>query len=320
MKKLTKIVAGSALACCIALPSWAQEKVMIGEPAWPSARVIAQVIKTVIENEIGGEADVVPGKNPVIFQAMDRGKGDIDVHPDVWLPNQGSLTAQYVDENGTVALSENTYPGTNGMCVPAYMAEKGIRTIQDLATPDGAAMFDSDGDGRGEIWIGAAAWAGAKTWQVKLRDYGIAEFFEATTEDEAVALANVGNKIRAGEGVAFACYKPHYAFKLYDLVILEEPAYDPEMHKMVQPNEDPDWFDNSTVSTGDKPKTVHVAYSKSLETRAPEVAQFLANIALDDQTVSEWTHQVVVGEQAPEDVAAAWVAANSDRVQSWLGY
>jgi ABC-type proline/glycine betaine transport system substrate-binding protein len=28
---------------------------------------------------------------------MDQGKGDIDVHPDVWLPNQEAFTNKYAD-------------------------------------------------------------------------------------------------------------------------------------------------------------------------------------------------------------------------------
>ena len=48
--------------------------------------------------------DGVPGNNATIFQAMHQGKGAIDVHPDVWLPNQQSFTQKYVDGEKTVTL------------------------------------------------------------------------------------------------------------------------------------------------------------------------------------------------------------------------
>ncbi|WP_315980044.1 glycine betaine ABC transporter substrate-binding protein [Aliamphritea spongicola] len=66
-------------------------------------------------------------------------------------------------------------------------------------------------------------------------------------------------------------------------------------------------------------KTVRVAYSKSLEQRAPEVANFLKNIDLDNQAISAMTHAVVIEKQAPADVAKAWVDANSATVDKWLG-
>ncbi len=33
--------------------------------------------------------------------------------------------------------------------------------------------MDSDGNGKGEFWIGADGWASANVNQVKLRDYGL---------------------------------------------------------------------------------------------------------------------------------------------------
>ena len=321
MKQWLKILSASAvLFACLNGTVSAQEKIMIGEPAWPGAKIIASVIEVVIIDKLGGKAERVPGTNPVIFKAMGRGKGDIDVHPDVWLPNQQSLTDKYVDGENTVALSKNGYEGSSGFCVPSYIAEeKGIKSIFDLATPDGAKAFDSNGDGKGEIWLGEPTSAGTKIRQVKFRDYGIEAFFEGTGEEEPFAYAKVGNAVSKKEGVVFACYKPHYLFKLYELTILEEPPYDPENYKMVQPDQDPDWFAKSTVKTGDSKKIVRVAYSRSLETRAPDVANFLANIELDSQTVSAWTHELTVEKKDPTDVAREWVNGNGARVDKWLG-
>jgi glycine betaine/proline transport system substrate-binding protein len=62
-----------------------------------------------VETCNGGQVEYVPGNNAMIFQAMDQGKGAIDVHPDVRLPNQQSFTKHYVDEAGHVALSENPH-------------------------------------------------------------------------------------------------------------------------------------------------------------------------------------------------------------------
>jgi len=68
------------------------EKVNIGVPNWTGAKAVAHLLQAVIVDRMGGQAELVPGNNASIFQAMDAGKGDIDVHPDVWLPNQQSFT------------------------------------------------------------------------------------------------------------------------------------------------------------------------------------------------------------------------------------
>ena len=57
------------------------ESVNIGAPAWTGAQAIAHLIQEIVVTKIGGTAELVPGNNAAIFQAMDQGKGDIDVHP-----------------------------------------------------------------------------------------------------------------------------------------------------------------------------------------------------------------------------------------------
>ncbi len=320
MKKIVKIAAIAALLTTSANLALAQEKVMVGELNWAGAKIIANLIQAVITEKLGGQAGLAPGTNPVIYKAMDRGKGDIDVHPDSWLPNQQNLVDKYVVERKTVRLNKNPYSGVSGYCVPRKFAQKhNIKSIFDLTTPEASKLFDSNGDGKGEFWIGAPGWASTRANSVKVRDYGITAFFEPTTEELAVAYAKAGDAIKKGRGVVFYCWQPHYVFKLYDLVMLEEPAYDKAKYNLIEPSQDKEWFAKSNITTGDPQKRVHVAYSTSLEKRTPEVARFLSNIRLDRDTVSTWTHAVVVLKQKPADVVRKWMKANPARVDKWLG-
>ncbi len=88
---LKSFTMATALSLC-SMPALASERVAIGVPSWTGAQAIAHLLGAVVEMRIGGEVEYVPGNNATIFQAMDQGKGDIDVHPDVWLPNQESFT------------------------------------------------------------------------------------------------------------------------------------------------------------------------------------------------------------------------------------
>ena len=118
---MKKIFVNSLCALSLTLGSGASvasESVNIGAPSWTGAQAIAALLQAVVVERIGGEANLVPGNNATIFQGMDQGKGDIDVHPDVWLPNQQSFTKKYVDGAGTVQLSTNFYEGNQGFCVP----------------------------------------------------------------------------------------------------------------------------------------------------------------------------------------------------------
>ena len=164
---LKKTVITATLLTAISVPAFAAEEVKIGVPSWTGAQAIAHLLAAVVEMRIGGTAEMVPGNNATIFQAMDQGKGDIDVHPDVWLPNQESFTKKYVDEAGSVTLSSNPYEGNQGFCVSKDFAKaNNITDIADLGRPDVAALMDSDGNGKGEMWIGAPGWASANVNEV----------------------------------------------------------------------------------------------------------------------------------------------------------
>ncbi len=319
MKKLTTLAASLALTLG-ATSAMAQEKVMVGEPSWPGAKIMSRVIGQIIETRLGGEAGYAPGANAVIFAAMDGGRGDIDVHPDVWLPNQSSFTDEYVDQKGTVALSSGSYEGRAGFCTPTYMAEKhNMKSVFDLATPMAQELYDSNGDGKGEIWVGASGWASTNVHKVKVRDYGIETFLEPSTEDETVFYSRLKDAVDQEQGVVFYCYSPHYVHALYDVTMIEEPEYDPATYKIVQPDQDADWYNKSSITTGDQVKTVTVAYSKSLEERNPAAASFLSQIDMDADELSQLTYQVVIQGKDIDAAVSDWLAANGDTVDGWLG-
>ena len=313
------------MALCISvglLPTAAMsaEKVNIGAPSWTGAQAIAALLQAVVVERIGGEANLVPGNNATIFQGMDQGKGDIDVHPDVWLPNQESFTKKYVDGAKTVTLSKNPYEGNQGFCVSQNFAkENSITDIADLGRPDVASKMDSNGDGKGEMWIGAPGWASANVNEVKVRDYDLLPFIEPVRAEESVKTARVKDSIAKGEGYAFYCYKPHAIWYMFDVTMLSEPRYDPANYKMVQPSDSPDWYKESRVATKDALKKVQIAWSNSLKERSPAIVEFFERFSLTADDVSSFAYEISGKGRKASEVASEWIAKNPERVDAWLG-
>ena len=203
---------------------------------------------------------------------------------------------------------------------PTYMAnDHNIKSVFDLGTPDAQKLYDGDGDGKGEIWVGASGWASTNVHKVKVRDYGIETFLEPTTEDETVFYARLKDAINDKKGVVFYCYKPHYVHALYDVTMIEEPEYEKDQYTIIQPDQDADWYNKSKITSGDQVKTVRVAHSKSLEERNAAAASFLAKIDMNSDDLSQLTYQVVVQGKEIEGVVAEWIDANGDKVDAWLG-
>ena len=317
--KLTSLAMATGLALTTGSALGA-EKVNIGVPSWTGAQAIANLLKAVVEMRIGGEAGLVPGNNATIFQAMDQGNGDIDVHPDVWLPNQESFTKKYVDGAKTVTLSGNPYEGNQGFCVSKDFGKaNNITDIADLGRPDVAAKMDSDGNGKGEMWIGAPGWASANVNEVKVRDYGLLDFIEPIRAEESVKTARVKDSIAKSEGYAFYCYKPHAIWYMFDVEMLSEPKYDPADYVMVQPSDDPDWYNKSKVATKDALKNVQIAWSNSLKERSPAISEFFERFSLTADDVSGFAFEISGNGRDPAKVAKEWVDNNTGRVDAWLG-
>src|SRR5688572_27078414 len=92
--------------------------VTMPDPNYATATAVMNVIKASAEQELGLEVSTVTTTAvPVIWEAMARNKGEIDIWPDVWVPNQQGLVDNYVKGGGTVKLAENGYEAKQGYCV-----------------------------------------------------------------------------------------------------------------------------------------------------------------------------------------------------------
>ena len=291
--------------------------VVVGVPNWPSAAATANILKVVLEDNLGLEVELQNGTNPVIFEAMDA--GSMHVHPEVWLPNQTNLHDKYVKSKGSVRMSPNGVPSFQGMCVTKATADRtGITKVADLADPDMAKNFDTNDDGLGEVWVGASGWASTNIEKIRAKSYGYDETMELVEMDEALATADVDAAVAKDADHVFYCYTPNHIFALHDLVILDEPAYDASKWTIIQPTDDPEWLEKSSAPTAWDLAYLHVHYAASLEDSHPEAAALLSKVKLSTDDVSTMVHAVVVQKMDLADFAAQWAQENADLVDSWM--
>ena len=314
--KVWKKLISAALAMSFGTAALAED-VIIGVPNWASVRGTAHILKVALEDNLGLSVELQNGTNPIIFEAMDSGA--MHVHPEVWLPNQQNLHDKFVAEKGSVKLNPNAVLSDQRICVTKDTQERtGISALSDLTDPEMAANFDTDGDGRGEMWIGAAGWASTNVEKIRAKSYGYAETMNLMEMDEAVALGQVDNAVAQGQNIVFYCYTPHHMFALYDLVPLTEPAYDEAQWKITQPTDDPDWLENSTAPTAWDAANLHVFYSTALEEAQPEAARMLSSVKLNTDHVTAIVYALSVEGMDPADFARQWVDENADLVDSWF--
>ncbi len=316
--KRTSFVAGVAMLAVMSTGPAIAADVVIGVPNWPTVNATAHILKHVIEDNLGLEVELQNGANPIIFEGMD--KGAIHVHPEVWLPNQQNLYEEYVTERGTVVGTDNVVPAVQGICVPeAFAAAHDLNAVEDITNPDISPLFDSNGDGRGEFWIGAPGWASTNIERVRAKSYGYDQVFDLSEIDETLAYADLGQAVSAGEGWIGFCYSPHYVLTLYDIRMLEEPEHDPSKWTIVQPTDDSNWLENSEAGVAWPEAYASLYYAKAIGEEYPDVKALLDNVDLTAQDLSDMAYALVIENEDPEEFAEKWTSENDDRVLGWLG-
>ena len=312
---LRPMLLAAALVSPMASPATAADLV-IAMPNWPSGQASANILKLAIAEKFGLDAEVRELGTMLAFAGMDS--GEVDIVPEVWSPNFDDLVKRYgADGAKSVVLGHTAVPAWQGLCATPDAAAAGIKDVSDLSDPAKTALLDTDGDGQGEVWIGAETWKSTGIERVRANSYGYAGTVALVEAEEDVAMAAVDAAVATGRPMVFYCYAPHHVFKLHDLARLTEPAYDPAKWKIVAQSDDPLWISKSSAPVAWGPVEFHVAYSASFAKEHANVAAFLEKVDFKPDEISAMSYALQVDGQPPADYAKAWVEENRTRVREW---
>lgn len=294
----------------------ADAKVAISDLSWTGAKAIGFVIQAVIEGPLDSEAEIVSGLSDgsIIAAGMDKGDGSADVYTDLWMPNRQPIWDKYID--GAKTVGHNIpYSGTQKIYVPTFMADK-VKSIEDLKKPEIAAMFDKDGNGKGEYWAGDAGWKSTRMWQVKFKSYGLDSLWEPEVLPDATFKGQLKAAMTRETPILFYYWTPEWVHAAHDITAVAEPGRTEGCEKVNL--DDEDWLEASNFACASQDAQIYVAYSKSLEQRNPPAAKFLSQMALDPSVVNQWILKIGRDKMDPRDVAEEWVKNNMATVNQWI--
>ncbi len=287
---------------------------LIAMPNWPSGQATANILKVGIAKEFGLDADVQEIGTLNAFVGLEN--GTVDIHPEVWRPNLDDVIKKFVTDKGVVVLSKRGVAAWQGICATPSAVEKGLQTIDDLSDPEKTKILDTDGDGKGEMWIGAPTWSSTGIERVRANTYGYAKNLTLVEAEEEVAMAGLDAAVATNQPMVFACYAPHFIFDLHKIARIKEPPHDAGKWKLVSAA-DPLWISKSTASTAWSAAEFHIAYSKTFEKKHANIAAFLEKVDFSPEEVTAMSYALEVERQTPSDYAKKWVADNANRVDGW---
>jgi glycine betaine/proline transport system substrate-binding protein len=330
-------LAASGLAMASMVAAQDKETIQITEAGWAASSAIGQVMKIVIEERLGYPVEIVNGDEVVLLEALVQGDGAVDIMPDFWPTYFPGQWTAYVAEgsNKSALLNDRPYEGTDGLFVPTAISKQyGITSIDQLKDPAITALFDSDGDGKGDFWAGAPGWQNVEQLAVKARDLGFADNLTPLLLEVPIFEATLAQAMDEGKPILFYSYTPEWIHSVYDLTKLQEPPFDgyaadswkgtplynaDGCFKYVSSAESPTWMEDSKITCANGSTPVSVVRSATLAARAPEVDAFARQISFTTDQVNEMVAKISRDGIPAADVAAEFVASHADLIANeWL--
>lgn len=220
----------------------------------------------------------------VIMKALAKNDGgDLDLTLEVWLPVQDK---QYYEEyKDEVFFSEETWYDNAkvGLVVPSHM--KKVNSIADLK------KYNEKFEG---TITGFEPGAGTMlVTEDVIKDYGLD--YELLPSSTPAMLASLKKAVEKKEPIVVPLWKPHRVFANMDLKFLEDPK---KMYGEVE--------------------KIHFATRKGFDKQYPEVAKWMKNWQMDDDSIGTLMSYVNEAEE-PIEGARKWVKENQDLINEWVG-
>jgi len=303
----------------------------IADMGWQSNVPVVNIMKIVLEDELGYEVEFVPTLwGPDTFIALAKEPPDVDIFAEAWMPNSQDMVDEYVIEKGQVEIVTTSYIGRQGFIVPTYVVEgypeRGIepmapdlRSVKQLN--DYVNLFDRDHDGKGELIGGPEGWLCTEINEWQLESWELN--YDQIIQDEWISWSLLTSAYYEGEPILCYCYEPTWPTLLFGLTWLETPPYSDEAwadYEIWQ-----DWKAGRAmnwepgIACGYPPSEVVVVVTDEFSQEYPDAYRFLQNWSIPVEDVTYLSVQIELHNLPASYVALKYIKEHQELVRQWLG-
>ena len=226
------------LAGCGSQEQAPAQPVRFADLGWDSARVHNRIAAFILEHGYGLTIDeqesFIPGDTIPLFEGL--AQGDVDINMECWVENQQEAYDTHIAAGDVVDLGTNYNDNWQGWLVPTYMVkgdpERGIEPIAPNLTsvadlPQYWQLFqDPETPDKGRFYNSAPGWECTGINTVKLKEYGLTEYYtDFPTGSDAALAGSMVAAYQKGEPWVGFYWEPTWVLGQLDMTKLEEPAY-----------------------------------------------------------------------------------------------
>lgn len=268
------------------------DAIVIADPGWTAASVTAEIIRLSLEAQ-GIAANVESVDQADLSADLVSDDPKFHVHPDLWVANQ-SLELREAITDGRLVVNDEPYEASQGVYIlDTDETRRAVTSLDDLADPATAALFDTDGDGDGEFWLGARGWVSAQNLR-RWIDSADLSGIEAEEYSETIFKAKLEKLSQSGQAAVFYDYVPDGLHSTYDLRRLGDVPGEQARNEV----------------------EVHVAHTGELTEISPTADRLLQNLSFSTEDMNSFIARSDEGID-PDDIAQDWVDSHEERIAEW---
>lgn len=287
---------------------------IFGDAGWDSIQFHNSVAQFIIEKGYGYKTDVTSGSTPITFAALE--KGDIDIFTEIWTDNMKEKYDEAIKNGDIKELSINYDDNAQGLYVPTYLIKgdpaRGIKplapdlkSIKDL--PKYWQLFkDPEDPSKGRIYGSIPGWEVDKILATKIKSYGLDKNYNYFSPGSDTALSTSLTKAYE-EGKPWVGYywEPTWIIGKYDMTLLQDAPYSDAL-----------WKDGYQCTI--PPVKVTVAVNKTMETKAPDVVEFLKHYKTSSALTSEALAYMQDNNASTAEAAQWFLKKHTDLWEKWV--
>ena len=314
MKKTTVllVLCTTILTLLTGIAYASSDPVLFADAGWDSIRLHNAVGMFIAETAYDIEAEEMSGTTPITYSGMKT--GDISVYMELWSDNIATYDED-LEAGEFVELGVNFDDNAQGFYVPRYVIEgdeeRGIEaTASDLKTVEDLKKYsdvfiDPEDTGKGRVYGSISGWEVDLIMRAKYEFYGLDEMYNYMDPGSDAALAAAfAAAYKKGDAIVGYYWEPTWLTGKYDLVLLEDAPYDPDLYK--------------SGECACPSVEVTIGVSNDFYAAEPEFCEFLSKYQTSSALTAEALTYIMDNNASYEEAAAWFLTKNDDLLDEWL--
>ncbi|SDP68520.1 glycine betaine/L-proline ABC transporter substrate-binding protein ProX [Desulforhopalus singaporensis] len=248
-------------------------------------------------------------------------QGDADYNANSWIPLHNNFYEKVGGADVVTRVGTLVEGAVQGYLIDKKTAEKyNIKTINDLADPELAKLFDSNGDGTADLTGCNPGWGCERTIEHHLDAYKLRKTVNHNQGSYFALIADTIARYKAGESILYYTWSPQWVGGVLvpgqDVVWLEVTHTD-----LPKGQENADTTTPDGKNLGFSVNSIHVFANNKFLKKNPAAEKFfeLAKIPIDD--IAAQNLKIRNGEKSLQDIdnhANEWIAAHQSTFDHWI--